>query len=111
MGREASSERQRYWQDLIHQQQHSGLSIAAFCRQHDLSQPSFYAWRARLTNELPQMNSTAISFVPLSLPASRPAIFTVRLPNGVQLDVPSDFDEAALTRLVRVVRILEPVDA
>jgi hypothetical protein len=76
-----------------------------------LSQPSFYAWRTRLTNDLGQQHSAGISFVPLALPTPQQANFTVRLPSGVQLDVPSDFDEAALTRLMRVVRTGEPVDA
>lgn len=111
MGRGASRERRRYWEHLLSQQQHSGLSIAAFCRQRDLSQPSFYAWRTRLTNEAPHKNSPAISFVPLPLPAARSASFTLRLPSGVQLDVPSDFDEAALARLMRVVRTGEPAHA
>jgi transposase-like protein len=36
------------WRVLIERQQASGLSIAAFCRQHDVVTASFYAWRRRL---------------------------------------------------------------
>ena len=36
------------WRALIERQQASGLSIAAFCRQHDVVTASFYAWRRRL---------------------------------------------------------------
>lgn len=36
------------WRTLIERQQASGLSIAAFCRRHDVVTASFYAWRRRL---------------------------------------------------------------
>lgn len=37
-----------FWRDLITRQRRSGQSIAAFCRNHGVSQPSFFAWRRRL---------------------------------------------------------------
>lgn len=36
------------WQALLALQAVSGLSVAAFCREHALSEASFYAWRRRL---------------------------------------------------------------
>jgi len=36
------------WRALIERQRAGGLSIAAFCRQHDVVTASFYAWRRRL---------------------------------------------------------------
>ena len=36
------------WRALIDGQQASGLSVAAFCRRHDVVTASFYAWRRRL---------------------------------------------------------------
>lgn len=40
------------WRKLIEQQKASGLSVAAFCRQSGVSQPSFYAWRQKLRGEV-----------------------------------------------------------
>jgi hypothetical protein len=36
------------WQQRLAHFERSGLSAAAFCAQHKLSLPSFYAWRRRL---------------------------------------------------------------
>jgi len=40
--------KERFWRKSIDQQQRSGLSIREFCRQHGLTEPSFYAWRGEL---------------------------------------------------------------
>jgi len=40
--------KERFWQNNIGQQRRSGLSIREFCRQHGLTEPSFYAWRGEL---------------------------------------------------------------
>ena len=36
------------WRKLISQQAKSGESVAAFCREHGLCAPHFFAWRKRL---------------------------------------------------------------
>ena len=38
---------QEEWQTLISQWQQGGLSAANFCKQHHLSNASFYKWRQR----------------------------------------------------------------
>lgn len=42
------------WQQLIEQQQTSGLSIVAFCKQQQLTTSSFYKYRARLQDKTPK---------------------------------------------------------
>ena len=113
MGRRASEERRRYWRDAVARQRRSGLSVAAFCRQHEVSPAAFYGSRRRLAGER-SGRSTAVSFVPLPLdPAVPPraAEFSLRLPNGVQVTVPRNFDEAALERLLQLAGAVEPGDA
>lgn len=46
----AGSARER-WRGVIESQAESGLSVAEFCRRHDVSPASFYAWRKRLREE------------------------------------------------------------
>jgi len=41
-----------FWRELIRQQKQSGISVREFCRQHQASEPGFYAWRKRLAKEL-----------------------------------------------------------
>lgn len=105
MGRRSSVERRRYWSDLIRRQQRSGKSVAAFCREQGVTAVSFYQWRTRLGRERSQLVPAEVSFVPLPLAQvmpTRSSKFTVRLPNSVQVTVPSDLDQLALRRLLTV---------
>src|SRR5713101_6639473 len=42
--------RREYWQELVSQQEKSGLSVHAFCKQRDVTEASFYNWRKQLRN-------------------------------------------------------------
>ena len=113
MGRRPSAERGRYWRELLTRQRRSGLSVAAFCRQHDVSPVSLYGWRRRLASGM-SGKPKEVSFVPLPLAQAVPprvTEFSLQLPNGVQVTVPGDFDEAALGRLLQVAGAVEPRDA
>jgi len=46
---ETVSTRQKRWAELIRQHGPSKLSVSAFCREHGVSDPSFYNWRKRLS--------------------------------------------------------------
>ncbi len=41
-------EREGHWQVVIREQQASGLSVSAFCRQHEVPLSSFYKWKRKL---------------------------------------------------------------
>lgn len=43
-----SAEREAFWRGELARQAASGLSVRRFCREHELSEPSFYAWRRTL---------------------------------------------------------------
>ena len=42
---EERSEKEQFWRWVMAEQADSGLSIRAFCKREDLSEPNFYAWR------------------------------------------------------------------
>ena len=42
-------QRERRWRELVARHASSGLSVRAFCRQEQLNESSFYAWRRTLT--------------------------------------------------------------
>ena len=48
MGESEALSRRQKWVDLIRQQEGSGVAVSAFCREHRVSEPSFYGWRKRL---------------------------------------------------------------
>jgi hypothetical protein len=87
--------------------------VAAFCRRQEVSPAAFYGWRRRLAGET-SGKSAEVSFVPLPLDQAVPpraAELSLQLPNGVQVTVPGDFDEAALGRLLRVAGMVGSRDA
>jgi len=45
-------ERINYWQAILEEHRHSGLSAAAFCREHHINRNRFYWWRKRLENNI-----------------------------------------------------------
>jgi 4'-phosphopantetheinyl transferase EntD len=48
MAKARSSDRQRYWREVIERQQASGQSIVGFCSKEGLAPASFHAWKRRL---------------------------------------------------------------
>ena len=46
---EAGATSEKKWTELIRQQQQSGLSVSAFCRDRGFSDQAFYYWRKRLS--------------------------------------------------------------
>lgn len=109
MGRRRRDELRRAWQGLIGEQRRSRLSVAEFCREHEVSPQTFYNWRRRLANSDDQQPHD-VSFVPVTMPVAASASdssFVLQLPNGVHITVPSRFDETSLARLLQVAKACE----
>jgi hypothetical protein len=103
-GKPRDTRKEQQWRHRIRQWQRSGLSIRAFCEQHHLSQPSFYAWR----REIQRRDAVASPFVPVQVVADEelaPASsFEIVLPGGATLRVPPRFDAASLRQLLAVLQ-------
>ncbi len=84
--------------------QRSGLSVRAYCADHDLAEPSFYAWRRTLAQrDASTQPATPVTFVPLHiLPPPPPAapLLEVVLRNGRLLRLTRDVPAAILRDLV-----------
>jgi hypothetical protein len=50
---EAGTTKANKWAELIRNQQQSGLSVTAFCRDRGFSDQTFYNWRKRLSASEP----------------------------------------------------------
>ena len=51
-GRRADEGRREQWRKLIAEAARGGTSIREFCRQRRVTEPQFYAWRARLNGKV-----------------------------------------------------------
>jgi len=85
------------WGGLMAEQQRSGQSVAAFCRERGLCAPHFFAWKKRLS-ERGREQFVAVEVVEAREPQARaasPAI-EIRLGSRRSVIVEAGFDAAHL---------------
>ena len=114
--------KERSWRRLIQQWRHSGMTIRDFCVEHEVSEPSFFAWRRTIADRDRQSGQPSAdgygnvdshkmqdspTFVPLhvvSTPATPAtpagAAYEVVLRDGCIVRVPAGFDPATLRQLL-----------
>ena len=86
--------------ELIAAQKKSGLSVAAFAREHGVSVWRLYqAGRSKRKPRPPKRRPEFVEAV-VSSEASEPAPLELVLPGDLRVRVPPGFDEIALRRLV-----------
>jgi transposase len=95
---------EQYWRAILRRWHSSGLSVRAFCEEHGLAVPTFYAWRRTLAER-----ETAACFVPVRvIPEPVPRTMAVGPPSNLELvlgrgrvlRVAPGFDEPTLRRLL-----------
>ena len=98
--------KERFWRRMLRQWQRSGMSIRAFCRTHDLAEPSFHFWRRTLAQRDRQRTPPAASagpttlFAPVRLIGDLPASLEVVCRSGHLVRVGAAFDPATLRAVV-----------
>jgi transposase len=105
-GKPRDTRKEQQWRRWILQWRKSGLSVRAFRARHDLSQPSFHAWRRLIK----QRDAAADTFVPVQVVgdltlANEPpprSTFEVVVAGGRMLRVAPGFDPATLRQLLAV---------
>ena len=101
--RERGKQARRKWQRLVSEQERSGQTVAAFCRERKLGASHFFWWKKRLRA------SAAAKFVEVQLAAVAPAPgaigdrrVEVVLRNGRSLRVGPGFDRELVRTLAAV---------
>ena len=95
----------RFWQAHLRALGGSGLSRREYCRRHHLSYHALTYWVRKLRPTSPRATPPALVEVPAcSLPLLQrsDSAFRLHLDQGRLLEIESDFDEAGLGRLLRV---------
>ncbi len=92
MAKARSTDRQRYWREVIERQQASGQSIVGFCAQEKLSPASFHAWKRRLGRPQRKIGRKTArqALVPVQIvsdPADGVRHLEVQWPGGVVLRI------------------------
>jgi hypothetical protein len=105
------------WQERLESFQASDLEIDAFCLQEGVSRSTFYRWKDRLKEGIPEQLSAeqearrkaesaeGAAFVPITLKASP---VEIELPNGGVVRLPLGVGQAVLVEVIRAAGALKP---
>lgn len=88
------------WQDHLHHQKESGLTIAAYCQQQGLAVSNFYSWRKKSlradsdsTNKAQEHSAAWVAVTPeptiidSTPPTDASTDITLTLPGNIQLTI------------------------
>ncbi len=105
------------WQERLESFKSSGLDIDVFCLQEGVSRSTFYRWKERLRDGIPQLmiaekeardraeSAEGAAFVPITLKASP---VEIELPNGGVVRLPLGVGQSVLVEAIRAVGALRP---
>ena len=113
---EAGIEEYREWERRLKRYEVSETSLELFCLQEGVSRSTFYRWKRRLEEGIPESlesdsagsdesDSQESLFLPVSLTSSR---VEIELPNGGVVRLPSDLGKDILVAVIRVAGSLRP---
>jgi len=94
-------QREQFWRKAVAGWNKSGLSVRAYCSQHNLREANFYAWRRELA-ERDRTKAPAVKFVPVHVRAE--AVVEVALPDGIVVRVPADLEASTVAALIAALR-------
>lgn len=90
------AQRHELWRQRIAEQEKSGRPVSAFCREQDLNEATFYAWRKRLIQETP----VSFALVDTKAAAEPAPPIELILISGERLRIPC---EASMLKMVLAV--------
>lgn len=104
------------WQERLESFRASGLEVDVYCLQEGISSSTFYRWKDRLRDGIPESmlaekaareraESGEAAFVPISLKASP---VEIELPNGGIVRLPLGVGQAVLVEVIRAAGALRP---
>lgn len=103
------------WQSHITAQQISGLTQAAYCREHHLNDKSFSHWKRKLrdeaTPEAPVLIPISVTSTPLAHQSTvhsgsdKPYLVKATLPNGITVEIALPSTAALLPMLSQLVQL------
>lgn len=101
MGRNAASHAAQArvrWSEEIKRWRDSGLTMLAWCREHRVSYTQMTRWRRRIEST---RDTASLTLISVATTSAKQGSVTVRLANGVSIEVERGFDAVLLSAVVR----------
>ena len=98
-----------YWREVLNRWQQSGLSIAQFCRDQEISESGLYTWRKKLSlthsgtephTEPRSSKPSGSPFVQVDMPSATHSQLTLELASGHTLHIAGRVDTDALAKVI-----------
>jgi transposase-like protein len=99
---ERQAERRKFWIELIARHKRSGKTVEAFCRENRVNEPSFYAWRKRLTQNGQPIGFALVETSALRQQRGEPV--ELMLSSGDRLHIRPGVDAATLRLVLSILR-------
>ena len=95
--------RAAHWMAHVQQWRESGLAKTRYCRKNGLALSTFQYWitKSRLSSGSEPASVPALVALPFTFASKVPSI-GLMVSNRYAMDIPADFDEATLARLLSV---------
>jgi hypothetical protein len=100
-------ETRELWRNHMKTWQESGLSQAAYCRQHQINHHKFLYWKKRILGKPALATLTTFAELPLGKIFDRPersllGPITLAIRPGYRIEIEKGFDPGTLLELIRV---------
>lgn len=95
--------RMEHWTALIQKCRASGLSNREFCRQHGISEKSFYDWLRKLRHQAVETRKSHL--IKLDLTPTEEDVLHIRY-RGAELRIPFGVDMDTVAALLRLIQSL-----
>jgi hypothetical protein len=88
------------WHEIVSEQDASGLSVSAYCRQQGINEKTFYNWRKKLGNPLePKLKN----FIQVKATKNEPVnVLKIQTPGGYCLEVLSGTEKSYVQSILEV---------
>jgi len=90
------------WQQIIEQQEASGLSVVDFCKQHQLNSKYFYA--RRRNGLMKKQRNLAVPFIKVSKAPADNSAMALQV-GDIRLSLPTDTEPQWLAQLLKALSI------
>jgi hypothetical protein len=95
-------QRRRQWEKRIARWRASGLSMAAYCREHEVNYAQLVWWRRHLQSDAA---SPPLTLIPVVAPGPSHGPLVIRLAGGIGIEVERGFDAGLLSAVVRALQV------
>lgn len=96
----------RHWQAHIHAQEKSGLSRAAYCRQHNLSYHALTYWKRKISGTEKQQTKLVPvhvdSLMSMNKTSDHPSGMKIVLGDHLAIEINEQFSPTALSKILSV---------